>query len=795
MLKPATNPSALRNGRPAEETHLHAFWNFLLRNRLLAFGVPALLVAATAAFLWFVAPVYDAVAWIRIDEQRSNLPVLDALKDLSSGSQIATEVQVLRRRPLAAAVVDSLDLQLSVAAPRGVLRSELFDDIETSRNAPEAEYRFRRGADGRFTVTRDDADTPLGTYAIGEVVRLDGVVLRLAPGAAAHEEIRVVVQTFRAALKAFREALAVGRPDREADLVTVAYQGTDPELVRDVPNAMATFFIRQRRAVKRTDALGTIAFIEEQIDTLSGQLRAAEEELRRYRSQNNIVSFEFEAEAQMQRLADMQAERDLLDARRGALASLLAEVDSAFAAGDTLGQSPYRRLIAFPSLLSNFAVSELFRSMNEVENERAELLNRRTPEDPEVQVLTGRIHDLERQLRSIAVTYLEGLANNVRSLNTNLARFEDELSLIPSREIDYLRRKREAEVLQEIYTMLQTRLQEAQIAASVDDSSVRVVEPAVLPLEPIKPRKMLSLGLAVVLGLVLGLGAAFARENMDTTVHTREDLQALLEEIPVLGSIPRIREAVGNGGARRGVSAGSGAAGLGPRLVAGRDPRNPVSEAYRSLRTNITFSRIERAPRTMVLTSPTPGDGKSTSASNLAITLAQQSVQCLLVDADMRRGFLNDIFGVAREPGLSNVLLGRTSVEDAIQRIELGESGALDFLPTGTLPPNPAELLGSRQMQELLATLAERYEAVILDAPPLTLVTDAAVLGTYADGVVVVARAGVTDRGAIRYALDQLTAVRAPVLGAVLNDVDQRKERYYGSYSAGSHAEYYGGKG
>ncbi|HEX7117814.1 MAG TPA: polysaccharide biosynthesis tyrosine autokinase [Longimicrobiales bacterium] len=783
------------DGRTAEDAHLRNFWNFLLRNRLLAFGVPALMVAATAFFVTRATPVYDAAVWIRIDEERSNLPVLDALANLSSGSQIGTEVQVLRRRPLAEAVMDSLALQVLVDRPRGVARESLFDRVHADRAAPEAVYVFLRQDDGRFAVhAGNDEDAPiLGTYAVGETARLDGVSVRLASGAAAHDEIRIVVQDFHRALETFRETLEVGRPDREADIVTVRYLGTDPVLVRDVPNTMARLFIRRRQQVRKTEALGTVDFLHEQLDTLARRLTLAEEALRRFRSRNNVVSFEFEAEAQMQRLAQLQAERDLLDAEREALAELLAQVEDSVAArgDDATGPSPYRRLIAFPSLLRNFAVSELFRSLSEVENERAELLSRRTMLDPDVQVLNARVAQLEDQLRYIAGTYLESLTNNVASINDNLEQFKVELSRIPSREIDYLRLLREAEVLEEVYTLLQTRLQEAQIAASVDDASVRVVEPAALPVEPIKPKKMLSLMLASMLGLVLGLGTAFIRENLDDTVHTREELQAVAGAVPVLGLIPRIRDAA-PGFRRARPAVGEGGPAFEARLVAGRDPRNPVSEAYRSLRTNITFSRLGEPPKTLVFTSPTPGDGKSTTASNLAITLAQQELRCLLVDADLRRGFLNDVFGARREPGLSNVLLGRATFDEAVQRVDLGGSGAIDFVPTGTLPPNPAELVGSERMQAFLGEIAGRYDAIILDAPPLTLVTDAALLGTYADGVILVARAGITERGAIAYAFEQLAAVRAPTLGTVLNDVDQRKERYYGSYSAGSHASYYG---
>lgn len=771
---------------PGGGAHLRQLWNFILRNRLLTIGVPVVMVAVTAAFVWRAAPIYDASTWIRIDEQRSNLPVLDALKDLSSGGQLGTEMQVLRRRPLAEAVVDSLALQASLVRPRGVDRDEVFARVAVSRDAGTAEYRLEREGSGRFTVRRGSGDEVVGVANVGVPFSVDGLTFVLDRASLEHEELWVVVQPFRDAVKSLREALEVSRPDREAEVIMVRYQGSDRRLVRDVPNTLAQLFINERSEGKRKQAVGTVDFLVERLDTLRRELLDAEESVRAFREGAQMVSVELEGKAAVDRMAKLLAERDLLEVERAALLEVLAEVD--VARRDPTDTSPYRKLITFPSLLKNGAISELFRTLVEVESERAELLARRTEADPDVQALTERIREIERQFRDVAVTYLEGLSNNVNSMNAALDSFRVELSTLPAREVEFARLQRRAEVLQEIYRLLQTRLQEAQIAAAVEDASVQIVEPAALPHDPIKPNKRLSLILALLLGGVMGGGIAFIRENMDNTIHTREDLQDVATELPVLGLIPRIKVTTSAGQATVGVAGTT----LAERLVAGRDPRSPVAEAYRSLRTNISFSRMGEPPRTLVVTSPTPGDGKSTSAANLAITLAQQGLRCLLVDADMRRGALNEIFGARREPGLSNLILGRTTEEDAIVRLDLGESGTLDFMPTGTVPPNPAELLAAPRMQELLQVLAGRYDTVILDAPPLTLVTDASLLGSYADGVVLVARAGVTDRGAVTYALEQLRAVRAPVLGVVLNDVDQKKEQYYGSYSAGAHASYYG---
>src|SRR5690606_23414605 len=230
------------------------------------------------------------------------------------------------------------------------------------------------------------------------------------------------------------------------------------------------------------------------------------------------------------------------------------------------------------------------------------------------------------------------------------------------------------------------------------------------------------------------------------------------------------------------------------RLVTGYDPRNPVSEAYRSLRTNITFARLERTPKTLVFTSPMPGDGKSTTSANLAITLAQQGLKVLLVDADLRRGVLNSVFHLEREPGLSNVLLEMTPFQNAVRTVRIADSATLDFLSSGILPPNPAELLGSDRMRALLERLEAEYDLIILDAPPLNVVTDAALLGTNADGVMLVARAGRSEKAALSYAGEQLRNVRADVLGAVLNDIDfKRDARYYGKYGSYGYYKYYYG--
>lgn len=752
--------NARRNGRPNETIHLRELVHFTRRNLPLTIGIPVLVLLATAAFLTMATPVYEAEATLRIDEDRSNLALLDALRTLSSGSEIETEMEVLGSRSLAEHVVDSLDLNVEVRSPRGEPRAGILAGLSAGRDHVGAELRLERDGNG-FRLTGTGGIGPL-RVAPGETVTAGAVAFVLAPAALEHEEIRLSVLPFQEAVKRFRRTLDIRRPNREADLVAIRYEGTDSILVPQVTNAITELFITSRDVVRRTQARSTVRFLERQLDTLSTQLLTAEEDLRRYQEGALVINPEAEAKAQVARLADLQAQRDMVNAEREALARLLDDLQDS---GAARAESPHRSLIAFPTLLRNMAAAELLGSLTEMENRRSELLSRRRAEDPDVAVLTARIEDMQQQLHGIGLTYLQGLSSHVASFDAGLEKFADQLERIPAREIRFARLRREAGVLEEIYSLLQTRLKEAQISAAVEDPSVRVVDPAIPPLEPVRPRPAFSLTLALFVGLAMGLGGAFVREHMDTTVRTREDLHRTTGGVPVLGLIPRI--AAPNGG----------------RLVTARDPSSPVSEAYRALRTNIAFSRMEGMPRLLVLTSATPGDGKSTTAANLAATLAQQEGSCVLVDADMRRGALNELFGFEREPGLSDVLVGHSPIDRALRSVVLDSGAKLDFLPTGVLPPNPAELLGSERMKELLGALRQRYSAVILDAPPLNVVTDAAVLGTRADGVILVARAGRSERAAVGYALEQLESVRAPVLGTLLNDIDVKRDRYYGSYA------------
>ena len=827
MMTPA-NPLPPSPFLPNEEAglQLRDVWGVLIRNRWLILATACAMAGAAVAYALKAARIYEATATIRIDEKQPNLPgIFRALP--AEGTEIGTEMRVLRSRSLIEDAVLQLGLQLTITRPKTASRARFLRDVRVAQGAALGTYLLQTREGGGVELLNARTGAVVGTGRSGELLTAQGLSFIPTPEAARYGTIELTVYDFDQTVRGVTGSLAVSQPSRDALIVVVGYQDPDPELVWQVPNTIARRFIERRQETQRTEARSTVAFLRQQIDTLTGQLALSEKELQRFREREQVVDPMTEATSQVTRYIALQADRSAVEGERNALARLLAEARDSVSVARAGEPSPYRRLLAFPTLLRNQSASDLLRSLSALEDQRAALLGRRTMNDPDVQALSTRIAQIEEQLRLTVTTYLEGLSNQVASLDTTVRQYGRQLALVPHRQVEFARLQRQPKVLEDMYTLLQTRLKEAEIAQAVEDPSVRIVDAAVAPTLPIKPRRTLLVIAGLLGGLLLGVLIAFLRELLDRSIHTRSDVR-IATGLPVLGLIPRIRtpgdyavivERVPNN--RPAVTPVLASyppppppperpkhaftflpeapqeqpepAGSAPPVVPVPEvfdsvPRvtirgigTAVTEAYGSLQTNIIYSRGGAPLRTLVFTSALPGDGKTTNAVNLAFTLAQRSVSVVLVDADVRRGVVHHLFGVKREPGLTDVLLGRAQLSDAMHAVKVEEGGHLHFLTCGRFPQNPIALLESTAMVDLLRRLGDQYEAVILDAPPVNMLTDAAVLGANADGVLIVARAGVTQSGALEYAMQQLQLVRAQVLGVVLNDIDFERDAAYDS--------------
>ena len=775
---------------PATQATLRDLWGSIRRSRWLVLGITVIVVALVGVFTALATPIYESEATLRIATKESGKGMLGELPQFAGlalpgmgQEEIDTEMGVLRSRHIAEAVVDSVGLVVDVLEPNRS-RGSVLNVLRAGRDAPEGEYTLELRSGGGYTVQVENQREPVTlppAVSVGQPFEIGAMVLALSPVLNRNppDEIRFVVQPFRNAVQNLRDNLLVERQEGRSKLLEISFRHRDPQLAAAVVNAVAASFLEYKRETSKTESRSMVEFLREQTASYGRQLAESEGRLRGFRERQQVVSPGEEAIQQVRQAAALRAEREATQIERESLAQLLAQATQG--TRPATSGSPYRQLATFPSFITNPAVQAILGRLTSLEDERSALLLRFTPENDQVQRVGQRVQELEIQLYRLAVDYLRSLDNKIAAADAALARSGRELAEVPARENEFGRLARDQGLLNETYMLLQRRLKEAEIQNATDPGDVRVVDPGLVPEKPVSPRPAVNLVLGTMLGLMLGLAAALGREIMDTTVRSRSDATAATGGIPLVGTIPRIRisptGANGNGRKRKAMAKSSEAL-----LVTQREPRHPASEAFRALRTNISFAQDGDAPQVLVVTSASLGDGKSTSAANLAVTLAQQGNRTLLADADLRQGLLHRTLGGPQEPGLSHLLLGGASLDEAVRQIKVGEAVApLHFLPSGSFPPNPAELLGSERMRRLLEEMRSRYDTVIFDAPPLNLVTDAAVLGRVADATLLVVRTGSTNKDALQEATAQLSRLRVPVGGMILNDFDAERSTYAGS--------------
>jgi polysaccharide biosynthesis transport protein len=811
-------------------------WGMFRRQRRLVLG---LLIAG--AFVGTIAALsqkrtYQAVAVLQADARRAGLPTLDPRVGPSwTGIEVSAEIEVLRSRALAALVVDSLDLQVGVFDPPGVSRADLFTGLSVSGDAPPGFYRFaRQDSNGGLRVAVEVPETtavtrvkeliktgrdkalgreaprarrpqvvvglPDGEFRGGDTVDLPGARVVLAPLADSLLNFGIEIKALDDAVGSLLGRLKIRQAARDAGIIHIEYRGRDRNLVTQIPNVLAATFLANRRRTQQTDVRSTIGFLRNQLDSIGIQLAATEFELQTFREINRVVDLDSERSAQVRRLVELQADREQLEVERSALSDLLADVRS----GSSAGQNSYRRLSAFPSLLRSSTTADLVRSITRLEDERAALLSRRQPNDPDVRALTSRVEQLEREFQTTVNTYLEGLSNQIRTIDSQLAQSQRAAARLPEKEARYARLTRQAKLLEDVYSTLKSRLTEAEVLHAAEDGSIRVVDLAAAEVQPLGPRRAFMFGTWALLGLLAGSGLGLIREYRDGSVRSRSDLQ-VAAGVPVLGLIPRMgvtestrrllqRATPQSNGAIAGrLTAGSTGESSRGAVVLSKPAQKPLvpllsgstrlsmiaAEAYRRLHLSMLRSRPGVSTRVFLVTSPLPGDGKTTTAANLAITLAQRGYRVVIVDADLRQGPLRALFGAEMAPSLAELLASPTQPDsfqaytrNVVRSGNGGRDTGLDLIAAGKAKMDPAILLDSPRFPELIDWLRSNYDIVIIDSPPAAIVTDATAIGAYVDGVVLVARSGSTPVDALQYVAAQFRASQVTVLGTVLNDLE-----------------------
>ncbi len=579
--------------------------------------------------------------------------------------------------------------------------------------------------------------------------------------AAADEQTRRKILVDR-----FQQALEV-EPLRNTRLVRIHFDHPDPKVALEVVNAVAETFMDMNIERRFEASAYAKEFIREQLAQVQAKLEDSERRLVAFAREHEIVTLGDEGGSVVnQRLREINLALSRAEQAR-------IEAESRYQ--QLVGQGV---VIGAPQVLDSPVIQELKKAKARLEAEYNEKRLLYKPAYPMMVELRGRIQELEAQIaeegtRILAAVRSEYLAAKAKEdmLRERLEAVKQEVLALRDRSIQYNILQREVKTNRELYNGLLQRLKEVGVAGGVDTNNIAIVDPAELPLAPYKPKVALVVLLGAVLGLMGGVLLAFVVDFMDDTVQRPEDLEERMG-LPLFGLIPAVSPQEGQAD---------------PALLTVADPAGVVAEAYRSLRTALMFATPEGAPRLLQLTSAGPGEGKSTSAVNIAASFAQMGSKVLLIDADLRNPSLHHLIGLPNSAGLSNVLVGEVDAKDALQATTLS---GLFVMTSGPIPPNPAEILGGSGMEALLAKVRERFDHVIIDGPPVLGLADALVLAHHVQATLVVASAGETRLGHLEAVLKRLHHAHARILGGVLCKV-QESHGAYGGY----HAYYYYGSG
>ena len=557
---------------------------------------------------------------------------------------------------------------------------------------------------------------------------------------------------------------------RYSRLVDVSYRSSDPVLAAKIANALGEAYIKQNVELTSTTTKEASTFLTQQLAEQRAKLEASEQALQAYRERTDSVSLAERQNVVVQRLADLNAAVTKANTTRIQKEAAYNQVKIALenpAAIDTV-----------PLILSNPFVQQQKTELAALQRQRAQLSEKLGPNHPDMIKVGVAIQNAEARIQQEVAQVVQSMRNDYeaalaeeRSLTATLNRQKGEAQVLNRSGIEYGVLQRDNEANRQMFEALLKRTQETGISEELKAGNIRIVDQAETPRAPVSPNTFNNLLIGLLGGLGLAVGLAFAFEYGDDRIKNPDELKKSLG-LPFLGMVPALFDRT-----------------ITNPLITGGAP-NLFGESIRSIRTNVLFSSADEGSRLVVVTSSAPGEGKTAVSTNLSLALAQAGHRVLLIDGDMRKPRVHEVFAQTLAPGLSNLLVGDKQLSDTIR--ESPQQG-LWLLPAGTFPPNPAELLGSKKFRDLTAYLQQHFDWVIIDTPPVMAVTDASITANLAHGVLFVVGAEMTSKRVAQRAVEQLEMSQARFLGAVLNRVDlEHNAYYYSRYYRPEYGGYYG---
>jgi succinoglycan biosynthesis transport protein ExoP len=607
-----------------------------------------------------------------------------------------------------------------------------------------------------------------------------------------------------AQLKKYLKLIKIN-PVRETVLVEVQVETSDPELSRAVANIHSEAFVEELRVLRHTAMTENSRFLAEQANDLGQKVINAERRVAEYAKENKLFALANEQDLLTRRIKTLTENQARVMGERIRLGALMDQVNGGSGLDSTI--------------IDDESIRTLRTTLESAEADYAHLRTRFTAEYPPTAQALARVTSLRRtitQQRGQAISALRAKYASVVQAETSLGeQIEKQKSLdheTSRRLVEYNTLQREYDSVRDLHQSVLRQLKEMQIAAAGTSSNVMITERAVAATEPSSPRVGALLILGAIFGVGIGGAIAILRQLLDRTLHTIDEIPSHFGVVS-FGSVPqfewsgkqgreihslvaacmgRIRQVsgyfsiqeVGRGDVKSSIDQDQKdvVQRESVELITIDQPSGMISEAFRTIRTSLLLASADSPPRTVLVTSPRKGEGKTTVASNLAIVLAQAGQRTVLIDTDIRSPSIDKRFSLnQRNRGLVEYLTGHLSLEEVIQETVVPR---LWIIPAGTAAPNPAELVGSRKMADLLSLLSRRYDQVILDSPPLLPFSDSLMMSHVVDGVLLVARSEVSEKRAVGEAIERLRSIRAPLLGVVMNGVPTERAKWsaYCSY-------------
>lgn len=554
-------------------------------------------------------------------------------------------------------------------------------------------------------------------------------------------------------------------PIKDSRIVSIQFASPNPEFAALIANTTTKAYVETTLDMKMESTRRTLAWMTKKAEQERLKLDKTEQKIQAYMRSNELVTLENRITVLPQKLSEISTQLVRAQNKREKIEALYRKVkkvaNDPVAAESVLGMTHGNTL-------------QILRDqILKAEQHIRELSSKFGAKHPTMIKAKGDL-DILRNKKAAEVSRLIGAVKNEfelavadeNNLRKQLSHSKVEAQNLNEKFIQYSVYKRELETNQQLYDSLLAKMKEQSITAETQPINLWIVEQAAIPLKPFKPRTKVNLLLGLVVGLFGGIGLAFFVEYLDHNIKYPEETEKALG-VPVLGLIPLLKEKDGN-----------------IDTVMHDQPRSATAENFRALRTSVVLSSSGHPPRKILVTSAGAGAGKSTTSINLAMAIAQSGKKVLLIDADLRKPRLHKIFGIEPEDGLSSYLAGWTKTATLIQT----SVENLAFLPAGSIPPNPSELLASEGMSELIDSMIEHVDFIVCDSPPLQPVVDARILSQLFDGTVLVVKGKHTTFDMARRALKQLQDVNAPILGVLINALELKKNDYY-------YKNYYGAYG